>query len=87
MIEMSGQDGFCAKPYIYHNTKMLRKLGWLHIAAMKDRALAGRLNQEDIAEFDIVMDQNLSEAQKQMQRLELRDTPLILSEHQQKISY
>lgn len=87
LITMHGGNGYCAKPYIYYNTAMPRKLGWFHIAEINGRALAGRLNLEDVQEFEKYIDLNCSDAVVQYRKLILQEQPNITDNHLQKIEF
>jgi len=73
--------GMCCRSYIIKNTKVPRKLGWLHIAGKGHYALAGRVTQEDVAKFALFLQPKLSEFKKQVGYVEVMPDPHILDEH------
>lgn len=74
--------GDCVKPYIFYNTAMPRKIGLFHIGLLENgKAIAGRLNQEDVMTFKMFLETNLSKAESQILSLTLETEPIILPKH------
>jgi len=79
--------GMCCRSYIIKNTKVPRKLGWLHIAGKGHYALAGRITQEDVARFAAYLKPKLSEFKQQVGYVEVLTTPHILDEHGKMLTF
>lgn len=79
--------GDCVRAYIFFNPAIQRKLGFFHIGQLYDYMLAGRLNQEDVEEFEKWLAINMTEPEKKVKTLEVTDECLILAKHQHKITF
>lgn len=76
------REGMCGRPYIFFNTHILKKIGWIHIAGKGEYAVLGRINEEDVEEFKInTMRPAIGTFKAQVQRFELNPNPIILDDH------
>jgi len=80
MYELS-EYGMCGRPYIFFNTKIRHKLGWLHVAGVDTVAIAARITQEDIQAFKKKDEVDMTKAQRQVKELTYSFEPHILPEH------
>jgi len=90
VFQMDGisKEGMCGSPYIYFNTHMPRKLGWVHIAGHENTHMAGLVTETDVLSFiNKRVSPQISQLKNQVRQMEISFEPHILREHDKSIQY